>query len=127
MNEKFGWSSDTRSTLHPVNLFDPTDADSTRYFEFTCIRYIWSDTFERFKAYKPAAFSGNSAINARNNGGLNKQEVEEQSCFCGPNAINVPVPSIPDALMAEFRYHHESRQKPPIRKKILFDSLLMKI
>ena len=113
--------TDIRSTLHPVKTFT-NNGGTSRYFEFTCIRYIWSDVFQRFKPYRPPAPSGTGAIKSKDKGGLTTQEVEEQHCFCGPNEMNVPVPTILDALTAEFTTAIVVIQMMTIWVYFIFDS-----
>ena len=48
---------DKRITLHPVKTFT-SEKETNRYFEYTCIRYIWNHDRQQFRPYQPPATSG---------------------------------------------------------------------
>ena len=93
-----------KSTLIEVKQFISQQQSSKliRYFEFTCVRYIWNDAGQRFKPHRPKPVTGNEALSAVSNGGLSSGEVEEKHAYCGSNQIDVPVPTVFKALKDEF-------------------------
>lgn len=74
----------------------------TRFFEYTCIRYIWSDTESRFLPVGTEhGLTGAIAAARLKQGGLSEKEHSERA-LVGPNIIHVPVPGIMASLLEEF-------------------------
>jgi hypothetical protein len=94
-------SDDDEQSSAKIHL---TTVYPNRYFEFTCIRYIWSDAHQRFKPYRPSCFSGHAAIETYKEGGLVQEQVDEQHCYCGPNNIEVEQKSILKKLSATSKF-----------------------
>jgi cation-transporting ATPase 13A3/4/5 len=77
-------------------------AESQRYFEYTCIRYIWSDAEARFLPVgTEAGLSGKEAARRIQQGGLTTEQLKERQAV-GPNIIHVPVPGVLASLAEEF-------------------------
>jgi cation-transporting ATPase 13A3/4/5 len=75
---------------------------STRFFEYTCIRYVWREAEGRFTPVgHEEGVNGVSAVKRVSQGGLNKEELAEKA-IVGDNVIHVPVPGIFASLGDEF-------------------------
>jgi len=73
-----------------------------RFFEHTCVRYLWSDTERSFLSVgTEAGLTGKAAAMRIQQGGLSQEQLDERQVI-GPNVINVPVPGIWASLLEEF-------------------------
>lgn len=73
-----------------------------RFFEYTCIRYIWSDVEHRFLPVgSEVGLTGQRAAARVKQGGLDDKEYHARQ-IVGDNVIHVPVPGIPASLVEEF-------------------------
>mmetsp|Transcript_9419 Transcript_9419/g.15216 ORF Transcript_9419/g.15216 Transcript_9419/m.15216 type:complete len:1314 (+) Transcript_9419:53-3994(+) len=73
-----------------------------RFFEYTCIRYVWSGDAGLFLPVgDEKALTGKGASERWKQGGLNAKELADRSVV-GDNIIHVPVPGIFASLAEEF-------------------------
>jgi cation-transporting ATPase 13A3/4/5 len=93
---------DTAESKGDGSLVHVEFSDSTRYFEHTCIRYIWSDKDHLFAPVgTEVGLTGVSAAKRVLDGGLTQEQVRERQIM-GSNEIHVPVPGIIASLAEEF-------------------------
>jgi cation-transporting ATPase 13A3/4/5 len=79
-----------------------TSEGDIRFFEYTCIRYVWSSANSCFLPVgTEAGLTGKEAATRLQQGGLTREEHHERE-IVGPNIINVPVPGIFASLREEF-------------------------
>jgi len=75
-----------------------------RYVEYTCVRYVYSEACDAFvlaNLVKPEAAEMHRRLRS---GGLLEAEAVASRESCGPNSINVKVPSRLEALACEFSH-----------------------
>ena len=73
-----------------------------RFFEYTCIRYLWCDITDRFVASQINYPTGNQVMKTLELGGLTQNASDVQQSLSGKNAIKVKVPSVFESIMSEF-------------------------
>lgn len=92
---------DTKSegvgTLCTVKVTD----DNLWYIEYTCVRYLWDASEERFRPAGVDKVLGVDAKSRLDNGGLPDSELNLRKCH-GPNSIKIEVPGLFKSVAAEF-------------------------
>lgn len=78
------------------------DDDGTRYIEYTCVRYVYSEEEDAFLPKGEHVYEPHEAHHRFRAGGLSHEEAEQALSTCGPNEIHVRVPGIIEALVTEF-------------------------
>lgn len=73
-----------------------------RFYQHTCVRYLWSSQARRFRPSGTVALSGEESYQALDRGGLPSEVAKERLAKQGSNAINVKVPGILASLLAEY-------------------------
>eukprot|EP00913_Durusdinium_trenchii_P019449 g18285.t1 len=73
-----------------------------RYYQHTCVRYLWNQEARRFRPAGVLFPSGEEAYKALDLGGLSPLLAEERHLEQGSNAINVKVLGIFESLLAEY-------------------------
>eukprot|EP00440_Ansanella_granifera_P051896 gb/GFBE01056266.1/.p1 GENE.gb/GFBE01056266.1/~~gb/GFBE01056266.1/.p1 ORF type:complete len:1328 (+),score=229.68 gb/GFBE01056266.1/:1-3984(+) len=86
--------------LAPVRHYE--GGDEGRYYEYTCVRYLWEASSERFRPTGTASITGQSAHKALDRGGLSHADAAELLNKQGANLINVAVPGVLASLLAEY-------------------------
>ncbi|KAI9315868.1 hypothetical protein BX666DRAFT_2028110 [Dichotomocladium elegans] len=76
-------------------------SNNVRYFEYQCMRYVYSDDKSQFEPYAFDLGSTNKALRSYLDG-LTTEEATERLDMLGENVIKVHVPSIPMAIAQEF-------------------------
>lgn len=79
-----------------------TTVQSRRYYEQTCVRYLWNEEARRFRPTGVKPLSGQEAYKALDGGGLAENFALERLDRQGRNAINVKVLGIFASLLAEY-------------------------
>jgi cation-transporting ATPase 13A3/4/5 len=94
---------DMSSVTADGNLVEVQATDcKVRYFEHTCVRYIWSDADGHFRPVgTETGLTGAEAAHRVQQGGLTQIQLDERKVI-GPNEINVPVPGVLASLLEEF-------------------------
>ena len=77
-------------------------ACEVRYFEYTCIRYLWCDIGDRFTVSTINYPTGDQVLKTLKIGGLTQQNVVTAHHMSGLNQIKVKVPTVFQSLMTEF-------------------------
>lgn len=77
-------------------------ASGGRYYEQTCVRYLWSDEARHFRPAGVSKLSGQDAYKALDGGGLATNLALERLDRQGRNAIHVKVLGIFGSLLAEY-------------------------
>lgn len=90
------------SQLELVRVKYLDGSETGRYYEHTCVRYLWSDEARRFRPAGVHFVSGQEAYKALDEGGLSDTLALERLTRQGSNAINVKVLGIFASLLAEY-------------------------
>jgi len=78
-----------------------TDVEPMKYFEFTCVRYLWNKTANRFRPSGQDDVTCQEAKQRVIDGGLSGTDLSRRISW-GPNTINIEVPSLFGSLANEF-------------------------
>lgn len=79
-----------------------TAKDGTKSIEYTCVRYAFDSSMERFRPKGIVEYNAMELHKLIEDGGLAEQAAAEQQRECGKNEIKVHVPGILEALVSEF-------------------------
>mmetsp|Transcript_165532 Transcript_165532/g.293146 ORF Transcript_165532/g.293146 Transcript_165532/m.293146 type:complete len:1415 (+) Transcript_165532:148-4392(+) len=91
----------SKDILCEVEIMPMADGSQLRYLEFTCVRYLWSDSKGVFLPTGVEDVSGAEASSRIKEGGFSGAELKVAST-AGPNVIHVTVPSFPQSIIGEF-------------------------
>eukprot|EP00929_Paragymnodinium_shiwhaense_P036539 TRINITY_DN19569_c0_g1_i4.p1 TRINITY_DN19569_c0_g1~~TRINITY_DN19569_c0_g1_i4.p1 ORF type:complete len:1292 (-),score=164.98 TRINITY_DN19569_c0_g1_i4:385-4260(-) len=73
-----------------------------RYYEYTCVRYVWDTDGRRFRPVGTLSITGEAAHQKLSAGGNSTAEADASRGFNGANEIDVVVPGVFGALWIEF-------------------------
>eukprot|EP00928_Gymnodinium_smaydae_P039404 TRINITY_DN2692_c0_g1_i4.p1 TRINITY_DN2692_c0_g1~~TRINITY_DN2692_c0_g1_i4.p1 ORF type:complete len:1393 (+),score=138.01 TRINITY_DN2692_c0_g1_i4:564-4181(+) len=85
------------ATLVPVK-----SSAGRRFFEYTCVRYVFYDAVQRFRPVGTLEVTGESGHRTLCAGGLSAAEASDFLELNGANQVEVDVPSVLGALWVEF-------------------------
>lgn len=80
----------------------PVVRSGAHFVEYTCVRYLWSRTSQRFRPVGTATSSGAGAHQLFLRGGRNGRIVTDLQSTIGANYVNIEVPGLWGALRDEF-------------------------
>lgn len=86
----------------PSVLVEVKEIGPIRFFEYTCIRYIWSAGADRFIMPHTDILSGPSCHERVQQGGQSEQLIHKWRVEAGDNTVHVEVPSVARSLIDTF-------------------------